>query len=233
MFIKPERVVKRVFIHCSASDNPDHDDISVIRRWHVEGNGWKDVAYHSFIKKDGTVQQGRDLEKTPAAQAGHNKNTIATCLHGLDVDQFTDEQKNSLFAYCEEINQAYGGDITFHGHKEVSNKTCPVIDYVSILNLDEQGYMREVVPENPPVEETTQVEQPIIERKQEMIKIFDGYKTHALGAFAILIGLMKIAFEIPEIEVINVLGVAEPWTLITTGWATIAGRSVINKVKGE
>ncbi len=141
MFYKPERIVRRVFIHCSATDNADHDDVSVIRQWHLE-KGWKDVGYHFFINKDGTIQTGRDIEKTPAAQYGHNQNTIAICLHGLTKSKFAKAQKAALKELCNDINLSYK-KITFHGHKEVnSNKTCPVIDYVSILGLDPNGFMK-------------------------------------------------------------------------------------------
>ena len=58
MFKKPDRHVSRVFLHCSASDNPKHDKISVIRKWHLD-KGWSDVGYHYFIRKDGTVEEGR------------------------------------------------------------------------------------------------------------------------------------------------------------------------------
>ena len=48
-FEKPSRTVDRVFIHCSDSDWKHHDDISVIRKWHVDENGWGDVGYHYFM----------------------------------------------------------------------------------------------------------------------------------------------------------------------------------------
>jgi len=66
-FRKPTREIDRVFLHCSASDRNEHDDVAVMRRWHVDDRGWDDVGYYYFIKKDGTVQPGRDLEKAPAA----------------------------------------------------------------------------------------------------------------------------------------------------------------------
>ena len=140
MFQKPSRNVNTVFVHCSASDNPDHDDVSVIRKWHLE-RGWSDVGYHYFIKKDGTVQKGRSLERNPAAQKGHNTGSIAICVHGLEKDKFTGASLNSLKMLCEEINKSYR-DISFHGHCEVSSKTCPVFDYKLVLNLDEEGYMK-------------------------------------------------------------------------------------------
>ncbi len=139
-FTPPKRLVTAVFLHCSASDNPDHDDVSVIRQWHL-ANGWSDVGYHFFIKKDGTIQPGRDLERIPAAQAPHNLGTIAMCAHGLAKENFTDVQLAAVKGLCDAINRAYEGRVTFHGHCEVANKACPVFDYRALLGLDAKGNM--------------------------------------------------------------------------------------------
>lgn len=138
-FDPPERPVDRVFLHCSASDNPDHDDIATIRDWHVDGNGWSDVGYHWFIRKDGTLEPGRKLERAPAAQAGNNAATLAICLHGLAPESFTEAQYRTLVELAREIDAAYGGAVTFHGHCEVSAKSCPVFPYADVLGLDEHG----------------------------------------------------------------------------------------------
>lgn len=137
-FFKPSRPVTKVFIHCSASDNPDHDNIATMDAWH-KANGFSGVGYHLFGRKNGKGEVGRSLEKTPAAQGGHNRGTIAICLHGLAEDKFTDAQKLWLIDVCHQINDAYGGNVTFHGHREVAAKDCPVIDYRSILKLDAAG----------------------------------------------------------------------------------------------
>lgn len=141
LFQKPNRPIHTVFIHCSASDNPDHDDIKVIKQWHLE-RGWSDVGYHYFIKKDGTLQLGRDLEKTPAAQKGYNTGTIAICLHGLEENEFTQPQFYTLIDLCIAIDEAYFEDMCFRGHCEVnSNKTCPVFNYKYLLGLNDKGRM--------------------------------------------------------------------------------------------
>ena len=137
-FQKPARPVDRVFIHCSASDRPEHDSWAVIDRWHRE-RGWTGIGYHFFIRKDGTLELGRDLEKTPAAQENNNLRTIAICLHGLSVDLFTDAQIATLRGLCLDIDHAYRGSMTFHGHREVARKDCPVIDYKAVLRLDGRG----------------------------------------------------------------------------------------------
>lgn len=138
-FIIPRRDIDRVFIHCSASSNKKHDDVSVIRKWHKE-RGWSDVGYHYFIKFDGTLQEGRDIERTPAAQKGHNTGTIAICLHGLKDEDFTEDQFETLKELCGDIFIEIP-DVTFHGHCEVAAKSCPVFAYHDVLNLDEFGHI--------------------------------------------------------------------------------------------
>ena len=140
-FEKPDRAVDRVFVHCSASDRPEHDDVEVIRGWHVNDKHWNDIGYHFFIKKDGTIQPGRDLETSPAAQMGHNTGTIAICLHGLVIEKFAKAQFKSVIELCKEINSAYQGMVSFHGHCEVSSKSCPVFPYKEVLGLDNHGSM--------------------------------------------------------------------------------------------
>ncbi len=138
---KPERAVYRVFLHCSASDNPAHDNAGTIDKWHKE-RGWAGIGYHFFVRKNGDVQAGRGLELIPAAQKGHNTGSIAICVAGLDKDKFTVEQKAAVKALCHALNKLYRGGVTFHGHCEVEpNKTCPVFDYKDWLGLDKNGIM--------------------------------------------------------------------------------------------
>lgn len=136
-FKAPRRRVDRVFVHCSAASRTNIN-AAEIDRWHKQ-RGWSGIGYHFFIKSDGTVEVGRGLERTPAAQGGNNRGTIAICLNGLYTSDFTQAQFKSLRSLCKQINTEYAGRVTFHGHCEVSNKTCPVFDYKSVLQLDKQG----------------------------------------------------------------------------------------------
>lgn len=138
---KPNRPVNRVFIHCSASDHAHHDNAKIMEEWHKERQ-FKEIGYHFFIKKNGDIQVGRDLEKTPAAQVGHNLRTIAICLHGLRKELFTVAQYNALKSLCQRIHFMYNGKVTFHGHCEVAAKSCPVFDYKAVLKLDSKGKIK-------------------------------------------------------------------------------------------
>lgn len=135
-FIAPARKVNRVFLHCSDSDNPDHDHISVIREWHLKRR-FDDVGYHLFVRKNGEIQTGRSLEVKPAAQEGNNAGTIAVCLAGRL--HFTPAQFQTLRILCHQI-QAELPMVTFHGHREVNpGKTCPNFDYRKVLGLTARG----------------------------------------------------------------------------------------------
>lgn len=139
LFTKPRRKIKKVFVHCSASDAPAHDNVATLRQWHVVENGWKDIGYHYFITKDGMIHECRSLEMTPSAQQGYNTGSIAICLSGLM--EFTEAQYDSLRLLCREMQSEIEG-VTFHGHCEVNKyKKCPVFNYKDVLSLNENGVM--------------------------------------------------------------------------------------------
>lgn len=139
MFIKPRRKVDRVFLHCSAASRKSVV-AAEINRWHLE-RGWSGIGYHFFIKSDGLLEPARNINKTPASAKGHNRGTIAICLNGLDIEDFSQRQFETLRTLCLEIDFAYGGKVTFHGHREVAAKACPVFDYRKVLNLNSRGQM--------------------------------------------------------------------------------------------
>lgn len=137
-FAKPQRRVSKVFIHCSASDDLDHDNVETIRSWHL-ARGFSDIGYHFVVSFEGDILVGRDIELSPATQKGHNTGSIAICVAGLR--NFTIEQMQAVIDLCMEIDNAL--DVTFHGHCEVSRlKSCPVFDYRSVLGLTHEGHMR-------------------------------------------------------------------------------------------
>ena len=140
-FIKPLRDVNRVFLHCSASDDEGLRGVEMvdeIRRWHIK-RGFSTVGYHLLIDREGKILPGRTLELKPAAQKSHNARTIAIMVHGLE--KFPPNMLEQCRLLCAEINEAYEGRISFHGHKEVSAKECPVFDYRNLLQLDRFGRM--------------------------------------------------------------------------------------------
>ena len=142
IFSSPNRAIDTIFLHCSASDAASHDDISVMKRWHMVDNKWSHVGYHFFINKNGNIQEGCSIEQIPIAQKGHNTGSIAICLHGLKKSKFTSSQLASVKKLCKAITDRYDKKIRIRGHKEVSSKSCPVFDYKKTLELNDEGYYK-------------------------------------------------------------------------------------------
>jgi len=121
------RQINLVVVHCSDSDNFDHDNISAIKQWHL-ARKFTDVGYHYFIQKDGTVQKGRDESVIGAHVKDHNAHSIGICLSGRNG--FHDEQFESLKKLLTEMIRKYNlqwSDVV--GHRELTkNKTCPNFD---------------------------------------------------------------------------------------------------------
>ena len=68
--------VREIILHCSAT-RPDWmqgrsfaDQVAEIRRWHVQGNGWRDIGYHHLIGRAGERAAGRpETESAPTSSA--------------------------------------------------------------------------------------------------------------------------------------------------------------------
>jgi N-acetylmuramoyl-L-alanine amidase len=128
------RPVNKLIIHCSAT--PPSMDVGVyeIKKWHTDkkprGNGWSDIGYHWVIRRDGTIEDGRDVNKIGAHTKGYNTGSLGLCLVGgvngvNDADaNFTDKQWHSLELMARGI-KAMIPHITIHGHNEYANKSCP------------------------------------------------------------------------------------------------------------
>jgi len=127
-----------IVIHCSDSDISEHDNIDVIRVWHLE-RGFSDVGYHYFIKNDGTIQEGRHHSMVAAHCYGQNKKSIGICLSGRY--SFTDEQFKSLHMLIIKLWGKYGEDLPVFGHYDFSKKTCPnfdVSEFLTEYNLNKE-----------------------------------------------------------------------------------------------
>lgn len=126
--------IKKIIIHCSDSDNPAHDDISVIRKWHIEERGFIDVGYHYFITKNGEIQKGRELWQVGAHCKGHNEDSIGICLSGkLKFERCQFKSCVFLIRDLDDIlkirrgNKYYREYVFPHNYFD-KNKTCPNFD---------------------------------------------------------------------------------------------------------
>ena len=120
------RNIEKLILHCSDSNLKAHDSIDIIRQWHLE-RGFTDVGYHFFIKSDGVIEKGRDIDKVGAHCKGQNSNSIGICLHGKNINDFNNDQFTSLNRLLNSLCIIFP-EVSIHGHNEYSKKTCPVFN---------------------------------------------------------------------------------------------------------
>ena len=129
------RKINKLIVHCTAT--PEFKDFNVddVRGGHVKGNGWSDIGYHYLIKLDGTVEEGRSIQKTGAHVAGHNRDSIGIAyVGGMDknmdkwIDTRTIKQKDSLFNLLMDLKFDFP-DAIVYGHNDFTDKkVCPCFD---------------------------------------------------------------------------------------------------------
>lgn len=120
------RKIDLLILHCTGA-RVLGQRAEMIRQWH-KSQGWSDIGYHYFIGFDGLMQAGRPVEQVGAHAVGHNNNSIGICLAGLEKNDFTARQFESLKALLALLNLAYP-NAKIVGHNELTDKkTCPVYD---------------------------------------------------------------------------------------------------------
>ena len=126
------RDITEIFIHCSYTPASMDIGFQEIDQWHKE-RGWSGCGYHKIIRRDGTSEPGRPIEKPGAHAKGHNANSIGICLVGGKSDKnraecnFTRHQWRELDVTISSYLIEYPG-AKVRGHNEVSSKTCPTFD---------------------------------------------------------------------------------------------------------
>lgn len=126
------RKIDTIVIHCSATPEGMDYPLGSLRADHLK-RGFVDVGYHYYIKKDGTIQEGRPLEKAGAHAQGHNAHSIGICYEGgLDAnrkpkDTRTDAQKKSMLILIKSTLRQFQGIVTICGHRDFEGvkKDCP------------------------------------------------------------------------------------------------------------
>lgn len=134
-----------IAIHCSATRPKQNISAADIDKWH-RAKGWACIGYHYVIKRDGTVEQGRDDSVIGAHVENWNSVSLGICMiGGVDADDikiaennFTPEQFSSLKKLLQSLLIKYP-DATIQGHRDFPKvaKACPSFDVAEWLKANE------------------------------------------------------------------------------------------------
>lgn len=125
---------RAITVHCSATPPNVYVDAKVIDRWH-RAKGWLKIGYHFVIKRDGSVEKGRDVTEVGAHVEGHNTGNIGICLAGgvneagVPEANYTDAQYHELALLLQELKKtATHADVLGHRDWPKVAKACPCFD---------------------------------------------------------------------------------------------------------
>lgn len=131
------RHINRIIIHCTATPEGREVTIEQIDVWH-RARGFNCIGYHYVIYLDGTIHEGRPLERIGAHCLGQNAHSIGIAyVGGLAADGFTPKdtrtpaQRAALHALVNRLRSQFT-DATIHGHREFAAKACPCFDISEI-----------------------------------------------------------------------------------------------------
>lgn len=146
----PDLDVNLLIIHCTATRPSQDIGAADVNNWHIQ-RGWREIGYHFVIRRNGVVEQGRNVNKQGAHAKGYNRKSIGIAMVGGVDDNlnpennFTQAQWASLRTMVAKYQSQYEG-IKVIGHNEVSAKACP--------SFNVQTWLAQTFPEGQIDEET-------------------------------------------------------------------------------
>lgn len=126
------RKISRIIVHCTATPAGREVTVADIDRWHRQ-RGFACIGYHYIVYLDGSVHQGRTVERQGAHCLGYNATSIGVCYvggtatDGLPLDTRTPAQKRALVALLSGLRKRFPG-ATIHSHRDFAPKACPSFD---------------------------------------------------------------------------------------------------------
>lgn len=125
------RTITLIIIHCSATPEGRSLSFEECRRDHIMHRHFRDIGYHFYITRDGTVHDGRPIEKVGAHCEGHNSHSIGICYEGgLDAngksaDTRTEAQRKALKSLVERMHRLFPKALIVGHHDLNPRKACP------------------------------------------------------------------------------------------------------------
>jgi len=126
--------VQFLVVHCSATQAKADIGVREITQMHRE-RGFLTIGYHFVIRRDGKMENGRDITEVGAHETRVNAKSIGICMvGGLDKnlkpqDNFTDDQYAALHGLLKDLLKVYPRAEVL-GHRDIPGvkKDCPCFD---------------------------------------------------------------------------------------------------------
>ncbi|AUR03205.1 Negative regulator of beta-lactamase expression [Phaeobacter inhibens] len=138
MSYKPDGQVKYIVIHYSATAIEDDVSAEDIDRMHKR-RGFREIGYHWYIRKSGSIEMGRDLSQpgrfeVGAHSKGENSISVGICFEGgvrkgamnTGFDSRTPAQTRAMIELIDKMLERFPGAVV-RGHRDMPGAAtqCP------------------------------------------------------------------------------------------------------------
>ena len=143
---KSKRYITSIAVHCMFTPYDEDFGAKDVDLWHMQ-RGWSGIGYHYIIRLDGTIEEGRSIDKVGAHIHGWNRHSIGISYAGgakrkgkklISVyDRETPAQLVSLIKLSHKLANLHNLDVDkIKGHNEYPNvnKSCPNLTMSKIRN---------------------------------------------------------------------------------------------------
>lgn len=122
-----------IVVHCAFTKPTMDIGVDEIRQWHL-ARGWNDIGYHSVIRRNGEIEEGRDYHAVGAHVKGYNSDSVGVCLvggmnkYGDPEANFTNRQWKALKRELQWLKTLFP-DAMIVGHRDLTHdRDCPCFD---------------------------------------------------------------------------------------------------------
>ena len=113
--------VEYLILHHEAASSASVEQVHAYHR----NKGWGGIAYHLYVRKDGTVYKGRPIDKRGTHTSNYNYKSIGICCEGnFETERIGTKQFNALCEAIEYVLSIYPR-LKIVGHREVGATACP------------------------------------------------------------------------------------------------------------
>ena len=115
--------VKIILHHADATSA----SVEKIHSWHL-ARGWVGIGYNFYIRKDGTIYEGRGWDKVGAHCSGHNSTSLGICFEGdyeATDTKMPEAQYNAGIGLIADALAKYPTITEICGHKKYIATACP------------------------------------------------------------------------------------------------------------
>ncbi len=118
MTLKKRQKTDYIVIHCSKTSQTEDIGINELKAKFID-EGWSDIGYHYVIRRDGTLEEGREVESVGGHLFGWDSVCLGICLVGgigsnnnnTETTNYTEAQTRSLIELLVKLREKYDSAI--------------------------------------------------------------------------------------------------------------------------